>query len=242
MIALVAEIHSVDSQLHKKQQETVEHLKHPPNRTERKKIDNYIHLCKPMVTLSLKKYVNSNEAEFQPNIFLFFIALSAIEPVVYDLFLVRLKTDNKELEVQRMFIVQTLFELVRYNKSLSDHLFSRYGLNLIFSLQTLIEFYFDEDDLIMSLINYGLCKSDMLLVQTIKESNEFYQHLIERCLKYLTKTNAYTSCLFILESHEDDLNKSLIIILKQTMLSLLFKDDILDINDNLTQHIIFIGF
>ncbi|CAF3733060.1 unnamed protein product [Rotaria sp. Silwood1] len=102
--------------LSKKQQETVEHLKHPPNRTERKKIDNYIHLCKPMVTLSLKKYVNSNEAEFQPNIFLFFIALSAIEPVVYDLFLVRLKTDNKELEVQRMFIVQTLFELVRYNK------------------------------------------------------------------------------------------------------------------------------
>ncbi|CAF3700669.1 unnamed protein product [Rotaria sp. Silwood1] len=122
MIALVAEIHSVDSQLHfylsKKQQETVEHLKHPPNRTERKKIDNCIHLCKPMVTLSLKKYVNSNEEEFQPNIFLFFIALSAIEPVVYDLFLVRLKTDNKELEVQRMFIVQTVFELVRYNKVL----------------------------------------------------------------------------------------------------------------------------
>ncbi|CAF5143437.1 unnamed protein product, partial [Rotaria sp. Silwood1] len=44
--------------------------------------------------------------------------LSAIEPVVYDLFLVRLKTDNKELEVQRMFIVQTVFELVRYNKVL----------------------------------------------------------------------------------------------------------------------------
>ncbi|CAF4909101.1 unnamed protein product [Rotaria sp. Silwood1] len=48
------------------------------------------------------------------------------------------------------------------------------------------------------------------------------------------------SCLFILESHEDDLNKSLIIILKQKMLSLLFKDDILDINDNLKQQIIFI--
>ncbi len=44
------------------------------------------------------------------------IALSAIEPVVYDLFLVRVKTDNKELEAQRMVIVQTLLKLVRYNK------------------------------------------------------------------------------------------------------------------------------
>ncbi|CAF1161112.1 unnamed protein product [Rotaria sp. Silwood1] len=82
----------------------------------------------------------------------------------------------------------------------------------------------------------------LLMYIVENESNEFYQYLIERCLKYLTKTNAYTSCLFILESHEDDLNKSLIIILKQTMLSLLFKDDILDINHNLTQQIIFIGF
>ncbi|CAF4839356.1 unnamed protein product, partial [Rotaria sp. Silwood2] len=44
--------------------------------------------------------------------------LSALEPVVYDLFLVRLKTDNKELEAQRMVIVQTLLKLVRYNKAL----------------------------------------------------------------------------------------------------------------------------
>ena len=44
------------------------------------------------------------------------LALSALEPVVYDLFLVRLKTDNKELEAQRMVIVQTLLKLVRYNK------------------------------------------------------------------------------------------------------------------------------
>jgi hypothetical protein len=46
----------------------------------------------------------------------FFLALSALEPVVYDLFLIRLKTDNKELEAQRMVIVQTLLKLVRYNK------------------------------------------------------------------------------------------------------------------------------
>ena len=45
-------------------------------------------------------------------------ALSAIEPVVYDLFLVRVKADNKELEAQRMVIVQTLLKLVRYNKAL----------------------------------------------------------------------------------------------------------------------------
>ena len=44
------------------------------------------------------------------------LALSAIEPVVYDLFLVRVKADNKELEAQRMVIVQTLLKLVRYNK------------------------------------------------------------------------------------------------------------------------------
>lgn len=46
----------------------------------------------------------------------FCLALSALEPVVYDLFLVRLKTDNKELEAQRTVIVQTLLKLVRYNK------------------------------------------------------------------------------------------------------------------------------
>ena len=45
-----------------------------------------------------------------------FLALPALEPVVYDLFLVRSKTDNKELEAQRMVIVQTLLKLVRYNK------------------------------------------------------------------------------------------------------------------------------
>lgn len=44
------------------------------------------------------------------------LALSALEPVVYDLFLVRVRNDNRELEAQRMVIVQTLLKLVRYNK------------------------------------------------------------------------------------------------------------------------------
>jgi len=132
----------------------------------------------------------------------------------------------------------------------------------------------------ISLISYGLCKSGVLLGQINKESNELYVRLIERNLKFLTKTNAYASCLFLLESHEDDLNKTLITILIQELnneiqnnnlkinldirlngfilanlfylienghtnsyeiLFLLFKDDILDINDNLTQQIISIG-
>ena len=42
-----------------------------------------------------------------------YLALSALEPVVYDLFLVRSKTDNKELKAQLMVIVQTLLKLVR---------------------------------------------------------------------------------------------------------------------------------
>jgi huntingtin len=132
----------------------------------------------------------------------------------------------------------------------------------------------------ISLISYGLCKSGILLGQTNKESNELYIRLIERNFKFLIKTHAYASCLFLLESHEDDLNKSLITILTQELnndiqnnnlkinldirlngfilanlfyliengytnfyeiLPLLFKDDILDINDNLTQQIISIG-
>ncbi|CAF5227790.1 unnamed protein product, partial [Rotaria magnacalcarata] len=43
-------------------------------------------------------------------------ALSALKPIVYNLFLVRHKTEHKELEAQRIFIVQTLIKLVRYNK------------------------------------------------------------------------------------------------------------------------------
>ena len=39
--------------------------------------------------------------------FPFFIALSTLEAVVSDLFLVRLKTDNKELDSQRILIVET---------------------------------------------------------------------------------------------------------------------------------------
>jgi hypothetical protein len=51
--------------LTKKQRKTIEHLKRPPNRQERAKIGNYIRLFEPIVILSLKKYVNSNETEFQ---------------------------------------------------------------------------------------------------------------------------------------------------------------------------------
>ncbi|CAF3872009.1 unnamed protein product [Rotaria sp. Silwood1] len=58
--------------------------------------------------------------------------------------------------------------------------------------------WFDEDDLMISLISYNLCKSSILLGQTTKEYNELYLHLIEHNFK-LTKIHAYTSCLFLLE-------------------------------------------
>jgi huntingtin len=48
-----------------KQRKTIEHLKRPPNRNERTKIGSYIRLFEGVVILSLKKYVNSNESEFQ---------------------------------------------------------------------------------------------------------------------------------------------------------------------------------
>ena len=55
----------------------------------------------------------------------FRLALSALEPLVYDLFLVRLRTDNKDVEAQRMVIVQTLLKLIRYNKVRSTSRTSR---------------------------------------------------------------------------------------------------------------------
>ncbi|CAF3663596.1 unnamed protein product [Rotaria sp. Silwood1] len=91
---------------------------------------------------------------------------------------------------------------------LFDRLFSLHGLDLTSSLQILIELnvrysfmylsylfissaqvlnlydeyfctWFDEDDLMISLIIYGSRKSDILLGQTTKEYNELYTRLIE---------------------------------------------------------------
>ncbi|CAF1170401.1 unnamed protein product [Rotaria sp. Silwood1] len=50
---------------------------------------------------------------------------------------------------------------------------------------------FDEDDLMISLISYNLCKFDILLEQTIKEYNKLYIRLIEHNFK-LTKIHVYT--------------------------------------------------
>ncbi|CAF0989463.1 unnamed protein product [Didymodactylos carnosus] len=187
-----------------KKRKKIECLRRPPNRVEKQKIGNYIRLFEAIVILGLKKYVNSNEVQFQASvldllvqllllrvnyslldadenflnhvlnqlevieeagtnsdipeyfiecIFEFLVmlshdslhskqvikiqdlnkhtdsvlasgnnpqthALTALEPVVIDLFLVRYKNDNKELEAQRMVIVQTLLKLVRYKKAL----------------------------------------------------------------------------------------------------------------------------
>ncbi|CAF1371023.1 unnamed protein product [Rotaria sp. Silwood1] len=68
----------------------------------------------------------------------------------------------------------------------------------------------------------------ILLEQRTKEYNELYINLIKRNYKLITKTHAYASCLFLLESHEVDLNS-------YDILLSLIKDD------NLTQKIISIS-
>ncbi|CAM2712576.1 unnamed protein product [Rotaria socialis] len=177
--------------------------------------------------------------------------------------------------------LQLKYELMRSFIYLSDLFTSSQQLSNLYDLcDEYFRTWFDEDDLMISLISYGLCKSGVLLGQTNKESNELYIRLIERNFKFITKTHAYASCLFLLESHEDDLTKALIPILMQELnsdiqnsnlkvnldarlngfiltnlfyiiennytnsydlLSSLFKDDTIDINDNLTQKIISIG-
>jgi hypothetical protein len=177
--------------------------------------------------------------------------------------------------------LQLKYELLRSFIYLSDLFTSSQQLTSLYDLcDEYHRTWIDEDDLMISLISYGLCKSGILLGQTNKDSVEFYLRLIERNFKFLSKTSAYASCLFLLESHEDDLNKSLVALLNQELtndiqngtfktnldvrlnsmnlanlfyliengqsntydtLALLFKDELLDANDNLTQGIISIG-
>jgi hypothetical protein len=77
--------------------------------------------------------------------------------------------------------------------------------------------WFEEDDLMISLMSYGLCKSGILLGHTSKETIDVYVRLIERNFKFFSKTTAYACCLFLLESNEDDLTKSLLPILVQEL-------------------------
>lgn len=51
--------------LSRKQRNTIDYLKRPPNRTERAKIGTFIRSFEMIVILALKKYVNSNETQFQ---------------------------------------------------------------------------------------------------------------------------------------------------------------------------------
>lgn len=178
--------------------------------------------------------------------------------------------------------LQLKYELIRSFIYLSDLFTSSQQLsNLYYLCDEYVRNWFDEDDLMISLVNYGLCKSGLLLGQLNKDSIELYIRLIERNFKLITKTSAYATCLFLLESRKEDLNKSLIPILMQElnndiqnnnlkinlderlngfilsnlfylvennvansfdMLSLLIKDDTIDINDNLTQKIVSYGF
>ncbi|CAF3714652.1 unnamed protein product [Rotaria sp. Silwood1] len=77
---------------------------------------------------------------------------------------------------------------------------------LIYFHQSYLYDLCDEDDVMILLISYNLCKSSILLGQTTTEYNELYIRLIEHNFK-LTKIHAYASCLFLLESDEAGLNK-----------------------------------
>ncbi|CAF3675961.1 unnamed protein product [Rotaria sp. Silwood1] len=81
---------------------------------------------------------------------------------------------------------------------------------------------------LLSIFKYLYQRHGILLEQRTKEYNELYLRLIERNYKLITKTHAYASCLFLLESHEVDLNS-------YDILLSLIKDD------NLTQKIISIS-
>ena len=178
--------------------------------------------------------------------------------------------------------LQIKYELIRSFIYLSDLFTSSQQLSTLYELfNEYLRTWIDDDDILMPFINYGLCKSSILLGQNTKESYEFYLRLIERSFKFINKTTAYATCLFLLENHEDDFNKSLINTLTQElnndiqnncfkinldirlngfilsnlfyliennytnlydMFSLLFKDDLFDINDHLTQQIISVGY
>ncbi|CAF3378921.1 unnamed protein product [Rotaria sp. Silwood2] len=154
------------------------------------------------------------------------------------------QNNNDNEQITNCLTKEEIFGNKCYTMSLFDHLFSPHGLDLTSFLQILIEFYVrwltaNPNSLCLQLTS----KSCILLEQTTKESNELYQRLIERYLKYLTKTNAYVLCIrlngFILPNVfyliENNYTNS------YEILSLLFKHDTLDINDNLTQQIISIG-
>ena len=102
------------------------------------------------------------------------------------------------------------YELLRSFVYLSDLFTSSQQLTYLYDIcDSYLRAWFEEDDLIMSLISYGLCKTGTLLGQTGKDSNEFYVRLIERSLKFASKTTAYASCLVLLESNDDELTKAL---------------------------------
>ena len=106
--------------------------------------------------------------------------------------------------------LQLRYELFRSFIYLSDFFTSAQQLIILNELcQEYLTTWIDEDDLMISLISYGLCKTGILLGQTKKDTNELYIRLVERNLKYFSKNAAYASALFLLESHEEDLTKSL---------------------------------
>lgn len=116
--------------------------------------------------------------------------------------------------------LQLKYELIRSFVYLSDLFTSTQQLTNLYEIcDDYLRSWPDEDDLMITLISHGLCKSGILLGHTNKEANELYQRLIERNFKFVSKTTAYASCLFLLESNEEDVTKSLMTFLHQELTS-----------------------
>lgn len=112
--------------------------------------------------------------------------------------------------------LQLKYEIFRSFIYLSDLFTSTQQFTILHELcDEYLNLWIDEDDLMISLITYGFCKCGLILGNMKKEHNELYIRLIERNLKFVTKTSAYACAMFLLESHEEDLLKSIQTIFNQ---------------------------
>ncbi|CAF0772812.1 unnamed protein product [Didymodactylos carnosus] len=133
--------------------------------------------------------------------------------ILLEIYMRWMRTDNVSL-LSSDTCLQLRFEIIRSFVQLSDLFTSVQQLSNLFDLcDELIKpnIWVDEDELVMMYVCYGLCKSGALLGQTLKDTNELYIRLIERCFKsFYTRSTAYASALILLQTHEDDLYKYLL--------------------------------
>ncbi|CAF0980896.1 unnamed protein product, partial [Didymodactylos carnosus] len=139
--------------------------------------------------------------------------LNSALQILLELYIRWMKPDNLSL-LSSDTCLQLRFEIIRSIVLLSDLFTSIQQVSKLFDLcDELIKsnIWLDEDELVMMYVCYGFCKSGALLGQTLKDTNELYIRLIERCFKLsYTKSIAYASTIILLQTHEDDLYKHLL--------------------------------